>query len=67
LTGDDDKLQVTVKLVVPMPEEPIDFDAIREVLPVGTVTFEVVQGGMITSNGIGDHALMVNAAVEVGL
>jgi hypothetical protein len=34
---------------------------------VGTVTFEVIQGGMLTDNGIGDQALVVNAAVEVGL
>jgi len=65
--GDYDKLQVHVKLAVPTPDDPIDFDAIREVMPVGTITFEVVQGGMITSNGIGDNAVMVNAAVEVGL
>jgi uncharacterized protein (TIGR02058 family) len=65
--GDHDKLQVKVRLAVPDPEAGIDLDAIREVLPVGTVTFEVIQGGMLTDNGIGDQALVVNAAVEVGL
>jgi uncharacterized protein (TIGR02058 family) len=68
LTGADyDKLQVKVRLAVPVPGANIDLDAIREVLPVGTVTFEVIQGGMLTDNGIGDQALVVNAAVEVGL
>jgi uncharacterized protein (TIGR02058 family) len=65
--GDFDKLQVKVRLAVPVPGASIDLDAIREVLPVGTVTFEVIQGGMLTDNGIGDQALVVNAAVEVGL
>lgn len=65
--GDYAKLQVNVRLAVPDPTAPMDYDAIREVLPVGTVTFELVPGGMLTNNGIGDQALIVNAAVEVGL
>jgi uncharacterized protein (TIGR02058 family) len=65
--GDHDRLKVNIRLAVPLPDPEIDFDAIREVLPVGTVTFEIVQGGMLTNNGIGDQALIVNAAVEVGL
>ena len=68
LTGGDlDKLQVNIRLAVPDPNAMIDLDVVREVLPVGTVTFELVQGGMLTNNGIGDQALIVNAAVEVGL
>lgn len=65
--GDYGKLKVNIRLAMPDPSATIDYDAIREVLPVGTVTFEVVQGGMLTNNGIGDQALIVNAAVEVGL
>ncbi len=64
--GDFDKLQVLVKLAVPV-DGPIDEAAIREVLPVGTVSFEITQGGMATDNGIGDQALIVNAAVVVGV
>ncbi len=64
--GDLDRLQVLVKLAVPV-DGPIDEAAIRKVLPVGTVTFEVTRGGMVTDNGIGDQALMVNAAVVVGI
>lgn len=64
--GDFEKLQVLVRLAVPV-DEPIDEAAIREVLPVGTVSFEVTKGGMATDNGIGDQALMVNAAVVVGV
>lgn len=68
LTGGDlEKLQVNVRLAVPDPAAEIDLDAVREVFPVGTLTFEVVQGGMITDNGIGDQAIMVNVAVEVGI
>lgn len=68
LTGGDlDKLKVNVRLAVPDLTADIDYDAVREVFPVGTVTFELVQGGMLTNNGIGDQALMVNAAVEVGI
>ncbi len=65
--GNVDKLQVNVRLAVPGPAAEIDLDAVREVFPVGTITFEVVQGGMVTDNGIGDKAIMVNAAVEVGI
>ena len=65
--GDFEKLQVNVRLAVPDTTAEIDYDAVREVFPVGTVTFELVQGGMLTNNGIGDQALIVNAAVEVGL
>ncbi len=65
--GDHDKLKVKVRLAVPDPAAAIDLDVVRAVLPVGSVTFELVQGGMLTDNGIGDQALIVNAAVEVGL
>lgn len=50
---------------MPDPESEFDLDAVREVFPVGTVTFEVIPGDMITDNGIGDRAVIVNAAVEV--
>jgi uncharacterized protein (TIGR02058 family) len=65
--GDFDKLKVNVRLAVPDLTAEIDYDAVREVFPVGTVTFELVKGGMLTDNGIGDQALIVNAAVEVGI
>ena len=65
--GEPDKLQVNVRLAVPDPEAELDLDAVREVFPVGSITFEVIPGGMITDNGIGDRAVIVNAAVEVGI
>jgi uncharacterized protein (TIGR02058 family) len=65
--GEFEKLQVNVRLAVPDTAAELDLDAVREVFPVGTITFEVIQGGMATDNGIGDQAVIVNAAVEVGL
>ena len=65
--GNPEALKVNVRLAVPDPTAEIDYDAVREVFPVGTLTFELVKGGMLTDNGIGDQALIVNAAVEVGL
>jgi len=65
--GDHDRLKVHVRLAVPAEADAVDLDAIREVLPVGTVSFEIVPTGMATRNGVGELAYIVNAAVEVGL
>ena len=65
--GDFDKLKVHVRLAVPADADAIDLEAIRAVLPVGTVSFEVTDGGMASQNGVGELAYIVNAAVEVGL
>ena len=50
--GDSSKMKVHVRLAVPADAESLDLAAIREVLPYGEVTFEVVPGGMLTSSGI---------------
>ena len=73
--GDTSKMKVHVRLAVPADAESLDLAAVREVLPYGEVTFEVVPGGMLTSSGIfladkddrNDVIYIVNAAVEVGM
>jgi len=65
--GAPEKLQVNVRLAVPDTGAELDLDQVRAVFPVGTISIEVVQGGLMTDNGIGDQAVMVNAAVEVGI
>lgn len=65
--GDHDRLKVHARLAVPAEADAIDLAAIREVLPVGTVSFEIIEGGMATRNGVGEQAYIVNAAVEVGI
>lgn len=73
--GDSAKMKVHVRLAVPCDADQLDLDAVREVLPYGEVTFEVVQGGMLTGHGVfladkgdrNDLIYVVNAAVEVGI
>ena len=73
--GDSSKIEVHVRPAVPADAESLDLPAVREVLPYGEVTFEVVPGGMLTSSGIfladkgdrNDLIYIVNAAVEVGM
>ncbi|MCQ6557801.1 Lin0512 family protein [Paenibacillus mendelii] len=72
--GSLDRMKVNVKLAVPCDRERLDLDAIRAVLPYGSVTIEVVDGGMLTTSGIvledkqdrNDLIYVVIASVEVG-
>ena len=75
LPGNDrDSMRVNVKLAVPCDTEKLDIDAVKEALPFGIVTVEVMDGGMMTTSGIvleekGDKTDMmyiVVASVEVG-
>lgn len=69
-----DHMVVNVKLAVPCDKEKLDVDAIKEVLPYGNVTVEVMDGGMLTTSGIvleekgdkNDMMYIVIASVEVG-
>lgn len=69
-----DNMKVHVKLAVPADKELLDIEAIRREIPYGTVTVEVIDGGMATTSGIlleeqddkNDLMYIVNAAVEVG-
>lgn len=68
------KMEVLVKLAVPIDEEAIDKNKIAELVPQGNVTVEVEKGGMATSHGIyleehhdvSNLMYIVNAAIEIG-
>jgi uncharacterized protein (TIGR02058 family) len=69
-----DNMKVNVKLAVPCDKDKLDIEAVKEVLPYGQVTVEVMDGGMLTTSGIvlrdkgdkNDLMYIVIAAVEVG-
>jgi len=67
-------MKVNVRLAVPADVEKLDLAAIKAELPYGQVSFEVVDGGMLTPSGvvltdkgdINDLVYVVIASVEVG-
>mgnify|MGYP001300192444 CR=1 FL=1 len=69
-----DRMKVHVRLAAPADKDKLDMEAVKRELPYGTVTVEVVDGGMLTSSGIvleekgdrNDLIYVVVAAVEVG-
>jgi uncharacterized protein (TIGR02058 family) len=69
-----DNMRVNVKLAVPCDKEKLDINAVKEVLPFGIVTVEIMDGGMLTTSGIhleekgdkNDMMYIVVASVEVG-
>lgn len=68
MTGSAKRMTVLVRLAVPEGAGKPDPAAVKEVLPHGDVTVEVVPGGMLTPSGLGDAKIcIVNAAVEVAL
>ncbi|MGN7471208.1 Lin0512 family protein [Brevibacillus sp. SAFN-007a] len=75
LPGNDLRhMKVNVRLAVPADRDKLDLDTVRAELPYGEVSFEVVDGGMLTSSGVviaekedkNDLAYVVIASVEVG-
>ncbi|WP_163652033.1 Lin0512 family protein [Listeria sp. PSOL-1] len=75
LPGHDlNQMVVNVKLAIPIDKEKLDHDAIKSLIPYGTVTIEIVDGGMLTTSGIfladkndvNDLMYIVNASVETG-
>jgi len=68
------QMKVNVRLAVPADKDKLDLDIVKAELPYGQVTFEVVDGGMLTSSGVvladkedvNDQAYVVIASVEVG-
>lgn len=68
------QMKVNVRLAVPADKEKLDLDLVKLELPYGQVTFEVVDGGMLTTSGIvltdkedkNDLVYVVIASVEVG-
>lgn len=68
MTGGAKKMAILVRLAVPEGVGKPDPAAVKEVLPHGEVTIEVMPGGMLTPSGLGDARIcIVNAAVEVAL
>lgn len=69
-----DNMRVNVKLAVPCDKDKLDVEAVKNVLPYGKITVEIVDGGMMTTSGIvlkdkgdkNDLMYIVVAAVEVG-
>lgn len=75
LPGNDiNRMKVNVRLAVPADKDKLDLALVRAELPYGEVTFDVVDGGMLTTSGIvltdkedrNDLAYVVIASVEVG-
>ncbi|WP_078551504.1 Lin0512 family protein [Bacillus alkalicellulosilyticus] len=72
--NDINQMKVHVKLAIPFDEEKLDEDAIKELLPYGTVTIETMKGGMATTSGVilkdkgdkNDLMYIVVASIEVG-
>ncbi|QDS34329.1 Lin0512 family protein [Brevibacillus brevis] len=75
LPGNDiHNMKVNVRLAVPADKDKLDLETVRKALPYGEVSFEIVDGGMMTSSGVviaekedkNDLAYIVIASVEVG-
>ncbi|QAY65702.1 Lin0512 family protein [Paenibacillus protaetiae] len=72
--GDLNKMKVNVKLALPCDRELLDVEQVKNVLPYGEVTVELLEGGMLTTSGIvlpdkadkNDLIYVVVASVEVG-
>ena len=72
--NDVNKMKVNVKLRIPKDLKNLDEEKIKKLLPYGSVTIEVLTGGLATTSGIfledqkdkNDLLYIVNAVVEVG-
>src|SRR6188472_3797234 len=63
---DVDAMRVEVTIGVPRPEK-VDKDAVLAVLPHGTGTVQVVEGGLEVGNDAGGASVVANAAAIVKL
>ncbi|RYL94319.1 hypothetical protein EWI07_05700 [Sporolactobacillus sp. THM7-4] len=75
LPGHDlNNMKVNIRLAVPLEKETLDKEQVKAEIPYGTVTVEVMDGGMATPSGIvlkeqndkNNLMYIVNASVEVG-
>lgn len=72
--NDIHNMKVNVRLAVPADKDKLDLAAVETELPYGEVTFDIVDGGMLTTSGVvladkddqNDLAYVVIASVEVG-
>ncbi|MCI1859643.1 MAG: Lin0512 family protein [Sporolactobacillus sp.] len=68
------RMKVNIRLAVPRDKELLNISKVKAVIPYGTVTVEVMDGGMAAPSGIvlkeqndqNDLMYIVNASVEVG-
>ncbi|MBV9220003.1 MAG: Lin0512 family protein [Methylobacteriaceae bacterium] len=68
MTGGAERVEIVVRLAVPDGAGKPDPEAVRSAFPHRPATIEMVPGGMLTPNGLGDgHICIVNAAVEVAV
>lgn len=75
LPGNDlNAMSVTIRLAVPAHKDQLDIERVKAEIPYGTVTVQVMDGGMATPSGIvlkeqndkNDLMYIVNASIEVG-
>jgi uncharacterized protein (TIGR02058 family) len=67
-------MKVNVRLAIPADRDKLNVEAVKAELPYGEVSFDVADGGMLTSSGVvlpdkddrNDLVYVVIAAVEVG-
>ncbi|MDY0394909.1 Lin0512 family protein [Virgibacillus halophilus] len=72
--GNLQAMKVNVKLGIPRDRNKLDKEKIKQMIPYGTVSVEVLEGGLATTSGIfleeqqdtNDLMYIVNAVVEVG-
>lgn len=72
--NDINQMRVNVKLAIPCDHDQLDIKQVKEILPYGEVTVEVMEGGMLTTSGVvleekgdkNDLMYIVVASVEVG-
>lgn len=71
---DLNNMKVNIRLAVPLDKDFLDTGKVKAEIPYGTVTVDVVDGGMAAPSGIvlkekndkNDLMYIVNASVEVG-
>ncbi len=69
-----DNMKVNIKLAVPRDKDSLDYEEVKQAIPYGQKSVEVMDGGMITTSGIelkdkedkNDLMYIVNVSVEVG-
>lgn len=72
--GDLGRQKVEVTLGVPFRRDEVDLERVKAVFPYGTVSVQVVPGGLVASSGVllpdqgdvSDEMVIVNAVVSVG-
>lgn len=72
--GQLENMAVNIKLAIPTDKDKLNIEKVKSAIPYGTVTVELMDGGMLTTSGIyledkqdkNDLMYIVVASVEVG-